>query len=190
MTPFNDLPEGQTHHANDGHNHTPQTTSEGAPIPTGNRAQDLATIMKYVNYPIPQQTSGDWEKNKIESILRESVYGYCCKVCGGGGANGQEKCTPCNGTGIVDWNYALAVKQLTALLASHQEEMVVALKGLEEYAQHTDDCVRSRYSQGRPTKNGYECMYDGKWYESSPVDKTPKCDCGLTQAISLLSKGD
>lgn len=55
-----------------------------------------------------QQTLGEKIKHEIET----SVYGFCCGECGGGGANGQDKCEPCNGTGIIDWNYDIATKQI------------------------------------------------------------------------------
>ena len=55
---------------------------------------------------------------------------------------------------------------------------------LEEYLDHLSHCVRTRYEQGRPTADGgYECLYAGVWYEARPVDRTPKCNCGLDTAL-------
>jgi len=43
-------------------------------------------------------------KEDIKKIIEEWIIGYCCKECGGGGANGREDCARCKGLGIVDWN--------------------------------------------------------------------------------------
>lgn len=59
---------------------------------------------------------------------------------------------------------------------------------LGEYLTHTRECVTTGYSAGRPTKDGYEVKIGGKWYESRPVDKTPKCDCGLKEFLTKLEK--
>ena len=62
-------------------------------------------------------------------------------------------------------------------------------EGLNNFEQHDLTCILSQWSQGRPTENGgYETMYAGKWYQNRPVDETPKCQCGLDQALSLYSK--
>ena len=63
-------------------------------------------------------------KEHLEVILRENVWGYSCKDCGGGGALGQDKCVKCNGTGIVDWEYDLAIKEIQSLIrAARVEEL-------------------------------------------------------------------
>lgn len=51
-------------------------------------------------------------REKIQHEMEISVYGFYCRRCGGGGANGQDKCELCNGTGIVDWNYDIATKEI------------------------------------------------------------------------------
>lgn len=59
------------------------------------------------------------------------------------------------------------------------------------YTQHERDCILSAGSAGRPTKDGgYETKYAGKWYQSRPVDKTPKCTCGLAEAIATVIEKD
>ena len=62
---------------------------------------------------------------------------------------------------------------------------------LIRYVQHDSDCIiyQAYPSQGRPTKNdGYEQMILGKWYQVSPVDKSPKfkCTCGLDDILNKL----
>ena len=62
---------------------------------------------------------------------------------------------------------------------------------LMQYVEHEDNCklVRCSASQGRPTKTGYEQMILGKWYQVSPVDKSPKfkCTCGLDDILKELN---
>jgi hypothetical protein len=62
-------------------------------------------------------------------------------------------------------------------------EIIEALiADMEEYLEHSRDCILSYYEAGRPTpEGGYEQKIKGKWYQSRPVDKIPKCDCGLEQ---------
>lgn len=51
---------------------------------------------------------------------------------------------------------------------------------LDQYLQHDIECILAQWSQGEPTpEGGYRTMYAGKWYQSKPVDETPKCTCGL-----------
>ncbi len=62
---------------------------------------------------------------------------------------------------------------------------------LTDYTQHTNECVLSYWSQGRPIKDvGYECMYKGKWYQTYPIDNTPKCECGLQEVLDTLKQWD
>ena len=52
------------------------------------------------------------------------------------------------------------------------------------YVSHTNKCILSFWEAGEPTKDGgYRTKFKGKWYQSKPVDETPKCDCGLDEAI-------
>lgn len=57
---------------------------------------------------------------------------------------------------------------------------------VSEYCQHQRGCILDRFEAGRPTKDGYEQKFDGKWYQVRPKDETPKCDCGLSSLISSL----
>lgn len=58
---------------------------------------------------------------------------------------------------------------------------------LQDYIQHEEDCITQAWSAGRPTEDGgYECKIAGKWYQTRPVDKTPKCTCGLEQILKPL----
>lgn len=57
------------------------------------------------------------------------------------------------------------------------------------YMQHDTHCIRLRREAGEPTENGYREKYDGKWYQSRPVDETPKCNCGMDDVdLQLLEK--
>lgn len=61
-------------------------------------------------------------------------------------------------------------------------------KELSEYIEHTRDCIRSQFEAGEPTTDGgYREKIAGKWYESRPIDKTPKCNCGLSDLLSHLN---
>ena len=52
----------------------------------------------------------------------------------------------------------------------------------EEWLEHGRECILSFYSMGEPTPDGgYRCKYKGVWYQASPVNETPKCDCGLDE---------
>ncbi len=70
----------------------------------------------------------------------------------------------------------------------HEETIKKELREISKYTQHlTPDCILSRFNAGRPTKNGgYEQQYGSKWYEVKPIDKTPKCNCGLDSVLQLL----
>jgi len=71
-------------------------------------------------------------------------------------------------------------------LSSQKERLV---EQLSNYIEHTKGCIRSQWSTGEPTKNGgYRMKFGDKWYESRPVDKTPKCDCGLDAELKLLKQ--
>lgn len=42
---------------------------------------------------------------------------------------------------------------------------------------------------GGPTEDGgYRQKYKGKWYQSKPVDETPKCDCGLDDLMNEVGE--
>lgn len=60
---------------------------------------------------------------------------------------------------------------------SHAERLAGALG---EFGKHDDDCLLSRWQQGRTTADGgYEMMFGDKWYQVRPIDNTPECECGL-----------
>jgi hypothetical protein len=55
---------------------------------------------------------------------------------------------------------------------------------LDPYIIHTENCVLNERHAGRPTKDGgYEEKFGDVWYEARPVDRTPKCNCGLSEAL-------
>jgi hypothetical protein len=76
--------------------------------------------------------------------------------------------------------------ELRAFISKHQERAVREVyHELESYIEHSRDCILSWYEAGRPTEDGgYEQKIKGKWYQSRPVDETPKCDCGLQAKIN------
>lgn len=64
----------------------------------------------------------------------------------------------------------------------HLEAMLKAARDVMEYASHETLCVLTFWEAGEPTPDGgYRTKYAGKWYQTSPVDKTPKCTCGLDE---------
>lgn len=55
---------------------------------------------------------------------------------------------------------------------------------LDTYGSHQWNCILSRWHAGEPTPDGgYRNMFDDKWYQVRPVDETPKCGCGFTEAL-------
>ena len=80
-------------------------------------------------------------------------------------------------------------EETSRLLATSQRELIAKLEEVFPffYCEHTSDCIRSQFEAGTPTDDGgYKVKYAGKWYEAKPVDKTPKCDCGLDKALSAV----
>ena len=76
------------------------------------------------------------------------------------------------------------LKESESQLTAYQS----AFGKVREYVDHADTCIRSHYNAGRPTADGgYEVQYGDKWYQSRPIDQTPKCQCGLDEALTLLS---
>lgn len=76
---------------------------------------------------------------------------------------------------------------LTEFSKSLQEK----IEKINEYTEHRPECIRSSFEAGRPTKKGgYEQQFGSKWYESRPIDKTPKCDCGLDEVLNILQPNE
>ena len=81
-------------------------------------------------------------------------------------------CSICYDETITRLRFEEIIDKLKAK-ASIAEEMA-------EYISHDLKCILSQWQQGGPTPDGgYRAMYAGKWYQSKPVDETPKCNCGL-----------
>lgn len=79
------------------------------------------------------------------------------------------------------------VRQIEKWIAD-REAWKAKAERLANYTTHDQDCILSFWSAGRPTENGgYEACIKGKWYEQRPVDKTPKCECGLNEAFADYS---
>jgi hypothetical protein len=68
------------------------------------------------------------------------------------------------------------------------EELQKKIEGLVDYCVHDSRCILSRSCAGEPTPDGgYRTKYGDRWYQTRPVNKTPKCKCGLDD---LLAKGE
>lgn len=70
-----------------------------------------------------------------------------------------------------------------------QAEQEAIIQKIEEYLEHRYDCIRAGFTAGKPTASGgYEQKFGGKWYQSSPIDKTPKCGCGLSDIVDKIKQ--
>lgn len=73
------------------------------------------------------------------------------------------------------------LQPLLARLEAHER--------LNEWLDHDNTCIRSFWCAGRPTEDGgYEEKFGHEWYELRPVNKTPKCDCGLGKCLEAWLK--
>lgn len=64
-----------------------------------------------------------------------------------------------------------------------------AAEALQDFAAHEHDCIRNSWEAGEPTPDGgYRTRFRGKWYQSKPIDQTPRCDCGLEEADNTWRK--
>lgn len=58
------------------------------------------------------------------------------------------------------------------------------VEALEKYGSHLPECILFMLEAGEPTPGGgYQFKYAGKWYQSKPIDETPKCQCGFHNAL-------
>ena len=78
----------------------------------------------------------------------------------------------------------------TPLFTAHVEDMKLLLEtcrllyAAHDYVSHENRCVLNDCSAGEPTPGGgYRQKFGDKWYQAKPVDETPKCDCGLAEAM-------
>jgi hypothetical protein len=63
--------------------------------------------------------------------------------------------------------------------------VIVPVK-LLDYCEHDENCICSFWEAGMSTADGgYLVKYKGTWYQYRPVDKTPKCDCGLHELMPV-----
>lgn len=119
----------------------------------------------------------------------------CCP-CWGTGETGP---TECNEEQVCELHFHIseAIKQAeTAAYERGREQgyaeargqAVVEKKLIEQlirYTEHTRMCILSFWEAGEPTNDGgYRARIKGKWYRTSPIDETPKCDCGLDDALA------
>ncbi len=86
------------------------------------------------------------------------------------------------------------LKQFIRNLLSQQriQERTLLIEKMEEimeYIEHKKECILSQWSAGRPTADGgYESKIGGKWYQVKPINKTPKCNCGLDDIRDTLKE--
>lgn len=74
-------------------------------------------------------------------------------------------------------------KVLSELVIS-EAKLKHAMEIIDEYAVHSSKCVLSYWEAGEPTPDGgYRSKYAGTWYQTKPIDNTPACNCGLTEAL-------
>jgi len=70
-------------------------------------------------------------------------------------------------------------------LSDEREEVLKKVKPLLNYLSHINTCIVNSWEAGEPTEGGgYRSKFAGQWYQSKPVDETPKCDCGLVKAFA------
>ena len=82
----------------------------------------------------------------------------------------------------IDW---LHTTLQGAIEQGRREERERVISELSDYIEHSNRCIRSQCHQGRPTKDGgYETQFGSKWYRTTPVDESPKCDCGLSEVLT------
>ncbi len=75
-------------------------------------------------------------------------------------------------------------RDLKALLARLE-----AAEKLGGYANHDTECIRTYWEAGEPTSGGgYHTKFEGKWYQSRPIDQEPKCTCGLQDTYDAWRK--
>ena len=125
------------------------------------------------------------EKEALEARVKEleldlaHLNWICeCKILHSNEESACPKCLCCNP----------GVGKIQALESKLEKAMDVV-----DYAMHTGMCILASRSAGRPTENGgYEMMYGwgerAKWYQTRPVDETPKCNCGLDDALTAFEQ--
>ncbi len=75
-----------------------------------------------------------------------------------------------------------------SLLDKQAEKQRERIGELADFTEHASSCILHFGEAGRTTADGgYETKYKGKWYETRPIDKTPKCECGLEDIIEDLT---
>ena len=84
-------------------------------------------------------------------------------------------------TSVVPRSKSEVRRRIEGLVAQERKDVIARLS---PYTEHRERCILAQFEAGRPTKSGgYKQKYDGHWYQTSPVDETPKCDCGLDEIL-------
>jgi len=67
---------------------------------------------------------------------------------------------------------------------AYEKTIHMLREALEEYGEHAQSCILSRYEAGEPTPSGgYRLKYADRWY-----DEVPPCECGLEKALAWIKK--
>jgi hypothetical protein len=75
------------------------------------------------------------------------------------------------------------------MINNKERKLIKIAESIFDYTSHFVACSRTYFEGGEPTKNGgYREKFQGKWYQAKPKDKTPKCTCGLDQALDSWEK--
>lgn len=86
--------------------------------------------------------------------------------------------------GIDICNYFDEVYEIAGLVARLE-----AAENCFDSLMHETDCILSLQEAGEPTPDGgYRVKYAGKWYQTQPIDETPKCNCGLDEKCEAWRK--
>lgn len=78
----------------------------------------------------------------------------------------------------VDWLRTYSQKLVEVTRECERERLM-------PWLECSKDCISHRFEAGEPTKDGgYRVKVAGKWYQTRPVDESPKCDCGLAETLT------
>ena len=81
--------------------------------------------------------------------------------------------------------FVIEVDSIKEIISALEAENKRLRNNLVEYVEHHTTCIRSFWCAGEPTEDGgYREKFGDKWYQSKPVDETPKCNCGLDEALA------
>lgn len=62
---------------------------------------------------------------KIENIIEMQSLALICEDCRGGGADGEENCKKCKGTGLHTWRFGYAAKEILKFFESSEAREII-----------------------------------------------------------------